>query len=145
MKCLYPMNQKMRKAFLPALILSVVLLVSSAHALEDVPPVDMPPDVPLEEIDPGMTAPEPDPVPEVPPSDAPAAEESTPPIPTETPPTETQEPGPELPMEPSQDMTEVVALLTSINTYLTYLFAFGALYVLVTLGGLVYRFLHMFI
>lgn len=37
-----------------------------------------------------------------------------------------------------------VELLTSINTYLTYLFVFGAFLVVVMLGKLVYRFFNMF-
>lgn len=71
-----------------------------------------------------------------------AAELPTPVVPaaTETAPVETE--SPDIPL-PDGEPTDH-ELLVSINTYLTYLFAFGAVFVVVLFGKLIYQFFNMF-
>lgn len=62
------------------------------------------------------------------------------PAPTESAPVETE--SPDIPL-PDGEPTDH-ELLVSINTYLTYIFAFGAVFVVVLFGKLIYQFFKMF-
>lgn len=74
-------------------------------------------------------------------------EETPPPAsmaPVESLPTDAVDPGIDLPPISGEDMQTVIELLESINTYLTYLFMFGMVFLLVTAGKLVYSLFNMF-
>ena len=62
------------------------------------------------------------------------------PAPTESAPVDTS--SPDIPL-PDGEPTDH-ELLVSVNTYLTYIFAFGAVFVVVLFGKLIYQFFKMF-
>lgn len=138
----------------PSVEIPIVDPVEDASTPEPPPVPDAPEPTAAPDPPPVSEAPDPTtaPVPTIPavlPTVVPAPAESLVPTLEPSSPVESEVPDsgiilPVDPIEPPEGSAEVVELLISINTYLTYLFMFGAFFVVVSMGKLVYSFFNIF-